>query len=96
MIFGDLLGVECFFGIAAAVITLSFLYGGVWSLRCLLVQISHDILQVCHSAKQLALDHERARGDLDFEQSKHELEIEAAKQKLHHNRKMMLQEMIEK
>lgn len=96
MFFGNLLGVECFVGIAAIAIFLSFIYGGTWSLRCLLVQLAHDVLQISHSAKQLQIDHERAKSDLDFEQSKSELEIEAAKQKLHHNRKMMLQEMIEK
>lgn len=90
MIFGNLLGVECFFGIAALVVTLSFLYGGVWSLRCLVVQIAHDVLQVLHSAKQLQIDYERSRCDLDFELQKNELMVEEARQKLLINRQKVL------
>lgn len=91
MFFGNLLGVECFFGIAAVIVTLSFIYGGTWSLRCLLVQIAHDVLQVSHSAKQLQLDHERERSGLEFEQQKNELMVEEARQKLLINRQKMIE-----
>lgn len=96
MIFGNLIGVEIFFLIAGGAIALFAVFSGAWSLRCFLFQAAHDVLQFVYSAKQLALDHERSRNELEFEQSKNDLEIEAARQRLHHNRKLMIQEMIEK
>lgn len=90
MIFGNLIGVEIFFLIAGGAIALFAVYAGAWSLRCFLLQTARDVLQFAYSARQMQIDHERARGELALQLEKNDLMVEEARDRLRANRQKLL------